>query len=159
MPDQDGKYWWLERLKGSGYRVSSSREHILEVLQTTDEHLSAEDIYLRVHALYPEVGLASVYRTLEILVRIGMVYKFDFGHGKAQYELAEDVRGKKHHHHLVCTGCSKVIDYKDFSPEELELLKRAEEGLYKRYDFKITNHLIQFYGTCAACNNREEDGR
>ncbi len=144
------------KLKDSGYRTTAGRKAILDMLTNTEGHLSADDIYLKVHPTYPSIGLASVYRTLEILVNVGLVHKFDFKDRKARYELAEGPGGKGHHHHLICKVCSQVIDYKDFSPEELKLLKRVEEGLYKRYDFKITNHLIQFYGTCAECNNRED---
>jgi len=147
------------KLKNCGYRATAGRKAVLDVLTNTEGHLSAEDIYLKVHLTYPSIGLASVYRTLEILVNVGTVYKFDFKDRKARYELAEGPGGKRHHHHLICTACSQVIDYKDFSPEELGLLKRVEEGLYKRYDFKITNHFIQFYGICAECNNRKEDIR
>ena len=130
---------------------------MLDVLTHEEGHLSVEDIYLKVHRAYPSIGLASVYRTLEILVNVGQVYKFDFKDRKARYELAEGPGGKRHHHHLICTECNQVIDYKDFSPTELGLLKRVEEGLYKKYNFKITNHFIQFYGTCAKCNNRKEN--
>ena len=142
----------LGTLKRLGYKMTSARKAILNVLSHTIDHLTAEDVYLQVHKIYPDIGLASVYRTLDLLVRIGIVFKLDFGLGKAEYELAEDVKGKKHHHHLVCTGCGQVIDYKDFSKEELELLKKTEEGLLARYHFEITNHLIQFYGLCQACS-------
>jgi len=145
------------KLKDRGYRITAGRKAILDVLMNTEGHLSAEDIYLKVHSTYPSIGLASVYRTLDILVNVGIVYKLDFNDRKARYELAEGPGGKRHHHHLICSVCNQVIDYKDFSPEELELLKRVEDGLYKRYDFKITNHVIQFYGTCDACRNREKD--
>ncbi len=110
----------LGTLKRLGYKMTSARKAILNVLSHTIDHLTAEDVYLQVHKIYPDIGLASVYRTLDLLVRIGIVFKLDFGLGKAEYELAEDVKGKKHHHHLVCTGCGQVIDYKDFSKEELE---------------------------------------
>jgi Fur family ferric uptake transcriptional regulator len=150
--NEDGDTRWLKTLKQYGYKVTSGRKAILRVLSNTAGHLTAEKVYFEVHHIHPDIGLASVYRTLDLLVGIGVVFKLDFGRGKAEYELAEDVKGKGHHHHLVCTGCGQVVDYKDFSKEELELLKRTEEGLLRRYTFAITNHLIQFYGLCKACS-------
>jgi len=127
------------------------RQAILEVLSNTEEHLSAEEIYLAVHKIYPNVGLTTVYRTLELLVDMGLVFKFDFGDKRARYELSQGPMSKKHHHHLVCTNCGRIIDYTDFIDEEKELLRRTEAGLSKKYNFKITNHLIQFYGLCEEC--------
>lgn len=154
--EYDNGYQWCHRkIKGYGYRMTLGREAILEVLSQADEHLSAEDIYMRVHKIYPNIGLTSIYRTLDILDSIGLVNKFDFGHGRARYELAESSSGKRHHHHLVCTGCGRIIDYTDFIDEEFALLKKTEEGLSRKYHFAITNHLIQFYGLCQDCNERK----
>ena len=145
------------KLKGYGYRMTQGREAILNVLAAAKEHLSAEDIYIRAYTTYPAIGLTSVYRTLEVLVSNGMVYKFDFGDGRARYEIAEGPRGEAHHHHLVCTGCGRIIDYADFIDEELALLRKTEAGLAKKYNFKIINHLIQFYGFCNKCNTKKND--
>lgn len=156
MQQEYGKgYQWCHRkIKGCGYRMTVGREAILDVLSKAEEHLSAEDIYMRVHKIYPNIGLTSIYRTLDILDSIGLVNKFDFGHGRARYELAESSTGKSHHHHLVCTGCGLIIDYTDFIDEEVALLKKTEEGLSKKYKFNITNHLIQFYGLCNSCTKK-----
>jgi Fur family transcriptional regulator, ferric uptake regulator len=95
--------------------------------------------------------LTTIYRTLDVLVQLGLVFKFDFGDGRARFELAEGPKGTRHHHHLICTNCNRVIDYTDFIDEEIELLNQTERGLSKKYDFRITNHLIQFYGLCSEC--------
>jgi Fur family ferric uptake transcriptional regulator len=127
------------------------RQAIVDVLSATSKHLSAEDVYMAVHKTYPQVGLTTVYRTLELLVQIGLVFKFDFGDGRARYELSEGPKGERHHHHLVCTDCGRVIDYTDFIDDEVELLNQTERALSKKYNFAITNHLIQFYGLCDEC--------
>lgn len=146
-----GPPWWHGRFRGRGYRITIAREAILDLLNRTSDHLSAEDVYLEVHKVHPNVGLTTIYRTLELLVRLGLVFKFDFGDGRARYELAETPKGMRHHHHLVCTQCGRVIDYTDFIDDEIELLSRTEQGLAKKFDFAITNHLIQFYGLCNEC--------
>ena len=154
MPGRNrmGPPWWHGRFRGCGYRLTIPREVILDVLSNTSKHLSAEDIYLEVHKNYPVVGLTTVYRTLELLTNMGLISKFDFGDGKARYELSIGPKGTRHHHHLVCSECGRVIDYIDFIDDEKELLGQIEKGLSKKFKFKITNHLIQFYGLCEKCN-------
>lgn len=146
-----GSQWWHGKVKDCGYRITAGREAIIEALSVTYDHLSAEDVYSRIHDRYPNVGLTTIYRTLDMLVNAGLVFKFDFGDGKARYELTEGPKGAHHHHHLVCTGCKRVIDYTDFIDDELELLRRTEKGLSDKYRFRIDNHLIQFYGKCTEC--------
>jgi len=154
MPGRNGMGppWWHGRFRGCGYRLTIPREVILDVLSKTSKHLSAEDIYLEVHKSYPVVGLTTVYRTLELLTNMELISKFDFGDGKARYELSIGPKGTRHHHHLVCSECGRVIDYIDFIDDEKELLGQIEKGLSKKFKFKITNHLIQFYGLCEKCN-------
>ena len=143
--------WWHGKFKGCGYRITMGREAILDILSKSDKHLSAEDIYMKVHPRYPNIGLTTVYRTLDVLVNLGLVFKFDFGDKRARYELAEGPKGARHHHHLICSKCRRVVDYTDFIDDELELLNRTEKGLSRKYNFKITSHLIQFYGLCGSC--------
>jgi len=147
--------WWHEKFRGCGYRLTAGREAILDILFKSEVHLSAEDIYMKVHPKYPNVGLTTIYRTLDVLSSLGMIYKFDFGDRRARYELAEGPKGVHHHHHLVCTDCNRVVDYTDFINEEVELLKETEKGLGRKYNFKITNHVIQFYGLCDKCSGKK----
>lgn len=149
-----GPPWWHGRFRGCGYRLTVPRESILHVLSKTSKHLSAEEIYLKVHKAYPAIGLTTIYRTLDLLVQMGIVFKFDFGDGRARYELSEGPGVTQHHHHLVCTNCGRVIDYADFIDEEKELLSRTEKGLSKKYNFNISDHLIQFYGLCDKCSGK-----
>jgi len=147
--------WWQSRFKGCGYRLTLAREAILEVLNKTSQHLSADEVYEKIRNIYPSGGLATVYRTLDLFTDLGMVSKFDFGDGRARYELAQEDKNKDHHHHLVCMNCHRIIEYTDFIDDEVELLKRTEKSLSKKYDFKITKHIIQFYGLCDKCKGKE----
>lgn len=149
-----GERWWHRKFRGCGYRLTVPREVIFTVLSKTSKHLSAEEIYIEVHKTYPAIGLTTIYRTLELLVEMGFILKFDFGDKRARYELAEGLQGKQHHHHLLCTDCGKIIDYTDFAKEEKELLGQTEKGLSEKFNFKITNHLIQFYGLCSKCQKK-----
>jgi Fur family ferric uptake transcriptional regulator len=151
LQKQDKLADWQRRFRQVGHRMTAGRKAILGVLAESPKHLSAEDIYIKIHFTNPAVGLSTVYRTLELLVQKSMVSKFDFGDGRARFELLEGPRGPNHHHHLVCTGCSSIVDYSDFFKEELSFHQRIERKLGKKYNFKITNHLVQYYGVCEAC--------
>jgi len=147
-----GRRWIHQMMLAEGLRMTQARMAILDILSKENvKHPSAEDIYFTVHRINPTIGLATVYRTLDLLTRMGVIQKFDFGDGKARYELMMDDTSP-HHHHLVCTVCGKVIDYTDFTDEEKELIERTEKALSERYKFKIKNHIIQFYGVCNECN-------
>jgi Fur family ferric uptake transcriptional regulator len=149
-----GAPWWKGTFRGRGYRLTIPRQAILEVLGKAEKHLSAEDVYLKVHKIYPNIGLTTVYRTLEILVQMGVISRFDFGDGRARYELVEGPE-KEHHHHLICVKCKRVINYSEFMEAEKEFLKQVEKGLSKKYNFIIKNHVIQFYGLCDKCKKEE----
>ena len=144
---------WGQKLAKCGYRLTTGREAIIDILTNTDKHVSAEDIYMLLHPDYPGIGLTTVYRTLDLLEQTGIVSKFEFGHGRAKYELSEECSNKKHHHHLICNKCQEITDYFDFISEEINYIKKAEEGLSKKYGYKIENHLIRFYGVCPACKS------
>ena len=153
MPWRGGKegFGWKGRFRGCGYRWTLSREAIIEVLSSTKSHMSAEDVYNSVNKKHPSIGLATVYRTLELLAEMVIVMKLDFGDKRARYELAESFSSKDHHHHLVCNNCGRIVEYTEFIDDEVELLKKTEKGLSKKYNFKIENHMIQFHGLCEKC--------
>ncbi len=146
---------WKKHLRNCGYRMTIAREAILEILSNTDAHLSADEIYIKIRPTLPHIGLATVYRTLEILTQMNVIHKFDFGDGRARYELAEPLKGNTHHHHLICTQCNQILNYTDFVDEEIKLLQQVEKGLSEKYHFKITHHLIQFYGVCQECQKKK----
>jgi len=145
-----GKKHWYDKFSGCGYRMTVARETIIRVLQETKEHLSADEIFIEARKLNADIGLTTVYRTLERLVSMGEVHVLDSGDKRSRFELANSEKG--HHHHLICTKCNKIVDYDDFIDDEVKLLKETEKKLEKKYCFKINSHLIQFYGECKDCN-------
>jgi len=145
--------WWHGRFRGCGYRLTIPREALLGVLAKTEKHLSADEIYFAVNKKYPNIGLATIYRNLELLIQMSLVSKLVIGDGKARYELTQGPKSI-HHHHLVCKSCGEIIDYTDYIEEEVELLKRIEKGLAKKYNFKIDSHFIRFFGLCNKCQKK-----
>lgn len=149
-------HWWKQRFYDNNIRLTAGREIVLSILHDTTEHLSAADIYVRVHNINPSIGLTSVYRTLDMLEKLGLVQKFDFGEGKSRYELINSPDSKEHHHHLICTKCNMVIDYSEFIGDEKVFVEKTEKKLEEKYGFNIINHDITFYGVCKNCSTRKE---
>jgi Fur family ferric uptake transcriptional regulator len=141
-----------ERLSNHCCRLTKPRQAILDVLSRINRHLDAEQIYKKASKLYPALGLATVYRNLELLVRIGLIWKFDAGDDKARYEIAQH-QGEAHHHHLICKKCNSVIDYSEFINNEKDFLEEREKKISRKYNFKIENHRVDFFGLCGKCKS------
>ncbi|MHB1651252.1 MAG: Fur family transcriptional regulator [Desulfitobacteriaceae bacterium] len=132
------------RLRNHAYKLTPQRQTILKIfLENADQHLSAEDIYNLVKPLYPDIGLATVYRTLDILAELGILQKNDFGDKRSRYEFSR--RDEHHHHHLICLHCGSVSEFDD------DLLESLEVMIGKRNKFKVTDHVLKFYGYCTEC--------
>lgn len=137
-------------MKGLCPRWTMPRNAVLSFLKSTGEHVSAKDVYRELQRAFPGLGLTTVYRTLDLLNRAGIVTKINAGDGQYRYEHAAGGE-KGHHHHLICTSCGKIQDYRDFEAEELELVKKTESILTRKFGFEISGHNIEFLGKCSSC--------
>lgn len=134
-----------EKLKEEGYKLTTQRRAILDsIVNNRGNHLSSEEIYDIVKLKYPEIGLATVYRTLQLLEQINVISKVNFDDGCSRYELNTNSKDH-HHHHLICLGCGKVIEVK------LDLLENLEHEIEKEGKFKIVDHNVKFFGYCSEC--------
>ena len=145
-----GPHKFRHRFKGQVGRWTMPREAILKLLSGSPKHMSAKEIYASLHRSYPGMGLSTVYRTLDLLARMGVVTKLALGDGQSRYEFKSSDK-EEHHHHLICTHCGKIINYSEFLDEELSLVKKTEERLAKKYNFVIQDHNIEFLGLCEKC--------
>ncbi len=152
-PDQS-VFWYYEKLSKCCCRLTQPRQAILDILNHTRKHFNAEQIHKAASKLSPTVGLATIYRNLELLVRIGLVWKFDAGDDKAMYEIAERPE-ESHHHHLICKMCNGIIDYSGAIDNEKDFIQGRKKNLAKKYNFRIENHCIDFYGLCNKCKNKK----
>ena len=112
-----------EMLREKGLKVTNQRILVLEVLADhRDKHLTAEDIYELVREDYPEIGLATIYRTVQLLLEMQLVDRINLDDGCARYEIGEFFDGEErhHHHHLICRTCGKILPFKDDLLEDLE---------------------------------------
>lgn len=131
-------------LKEKGLKLTPQRRSVLNtILENEGKHLSAEEIYDLVKISYPEIGLATVYRTMQVLDELGLVYKHNFDDGRTRYEITHNEDHQ--HHHLVCKKCGKVIEVEE------DLLEQLEQQVEKKYDFSITDHKVKFLGFCNKC--------
>ena len=87
---------------------------------------------------------------------MGIVSKFEFGEGKARYELSETAADVAHHHVIVCKRCFKAIRYSDFSDHERKNFESLEKLLEKSYGFEIDRHVVHYYGTCPDCRKKQK---
>lgn len=140
-------------LKEKGLKVTGQRLLVLETMAAhPGEHLTAEEIFDLARVKSPEIGLATIYRTLQVLVDLHVIDKLSFDDGFARYELSRDLGSEKHHHHhAICLDCKTV-----FSLEE-DLLDPLEQNLMERLGFAVTDHEVKLYGYCRAC--REKNSR
>ena len=131
--------------------MTAPRRMILDVLSQTREHLSAEEVHDRVRRSQPSCGLTTVYRTLEMLSKMGVLAKHSFGDGRSRFELEQAHSPKRHHHHLVCKKCKRVVDFDETELEGIRFPRKVEEGLSRKYRFKVEEHEIFFMGLCSRC--------
>lgn len=133
MPDQN------EELKRAGLKITLPRIKILGILQDPDnQHISAEDIYKILLDQNDEIGLATVYRVLNQFDDAGIVTRHHFEGGKSVFELSH----KKHHDHLVCLKCGRVVEFED------DVIEQRQLDIAESHNIKLTNHSLYLYGEC-----------
>ncbi len=134
-----------EKLRRKGYRLTPQRRMILAAIEHSAEHISAEEIYSQVAAKYPDVNISTVYRTLELLKKLGMVYEINLGEGRIRYHAEES----GHHHHLVCQACGTVIDIDEAA------LSSLKDALMRKYQFQAELRHIGVFGICEQCRKKK----
>jgi Fur family ferric uptake transcriptional regulator len=122
--------------------ITAQRLAIADVLMESGRHLSAEDVARELTVRRLRVGTATVYRTLELLVRSGLVVERDFGEGFRRYEAARDA---PHHEHLICSRCGQVREFRD------ERLERMTTLLAEAHGYVRQRHRLVIHGICDAC--------
>jgi Fur family ferric uptake transcriptional regulator len=131
----------ITEITEQGYRLTPQRMMIISVIEGSDHHISAEEIYAQVVSRYPNVNISTVYRTLELLKRLDLVTETDMGEGRVRYHPAD----KGHHHHLVCQECGTIIDLDE------SLLAPLKQSLLKQYGFSAELKHLAILGRCENC--------
>lgn len=131
-----------KRVQSAGFKLTPPRQAVLQVLEESREHLTPAEVLARAQAIYPSLGRATVYRTIELLINLGVVRPIFLGARGMCLTLAEGG-----HHHLICFECGSVIEFEECTVGELE------QELAQRLNFQIRGHLLEFYGVCERCHD------
>jgi Fe2+ or Zn2+ uptake regulation protein len=129
-----------EAIKKSGYKLTPARLAVIEVLQTNHDHLSHLQILAEGQKLYPKLSRATVYRTMDMLVELGLVRPLYLNEPTQRF-----ISALGGHHHLVCNCCGDTVEFDDCTTSELAA------RLAEQYNFQIQSHLLEFYGLCQSC--------
>jgi Fur family ferric uptake transcriptional regulator len=132
-----------EALREAGHRVGAARQAVVSVLARRDCCLTVPELVEAVRAEGREIGIATVYRVVDLLAERQLVQKIDLGDGRAHYERVE--LADEHHHHLVCNECGRVEPFADESLEAA--LRRVEQGT----GFAVASHDVLLRGACDDC--------
>lgn len=139
------------KLQERQHKMTPQRQTVLQIfLDRPGEHLSAEDVHGLLRDEHSEIGLATVYRSLELLSDLGILQKMEFGDGCSRYEVNTTDPSQHHHHHLICTSCGKVMEFED------DLLENLEQDIMEKSSFKIHDHQVKFFGICKECQEKGE---
>ncbi len=128
-------------LRQQGYKLTPQRRAVIHAIASTQDHLTPASIYEKMRQVYPDIGLVTIYRTLEILAELGLICELHAGGNCRSYTIS----APQHHHHLICSNCGIVIDFTGHYLEGLEQSLSRESG------FRIDGHLLEFVGLCQAC--------
>lgn len=132
----------IAALRQRGYRITSQRRAVVGAIAVSRDHLTPAELYERVKLERPDIGLVTIYRTLEILSDVGLVCELHSGGSCRSYLLR---RPAEHHHHLLCAGCGQVVDFTDCGLSQLEQRLADDTG------FEMESHLLEFLGRCPEC--------
>lgn len=142
---------FVQLLKENRLKVTNQRLQILHVLDTSrDKHLTAEEIYDLVKVDFPEIGLATVYRTIQLLLELHLVDRINLDDGCVRYEIGQKTGQKHHHHHLICLECGEVFSFED------DLLEQLEERIKSSLGFTVTDHEVKLFGYCKNCQKKQD---
>ncbi|MDQ3240459.1 MAG: transcriptional repressor [Actinomycetota bacterium] len=130
-------------LRDAGHRSSGPRMAIVDTLGRHGCLLTAREIADRLRAEGRDIGVATVYRSLELLEGLGLLHRVDTGEGVSRYEPAHP--SGEHHHHLICNRCGRVSAFEDAG------LERSVQRMARRLTFRVEGHDVALRGTCAAC--------
>jgi Fur family ferric uptake transcriptional regulator len=134
-----------ESLQKEGYRLTPQRMMIVDIIDGSASHISAEEIHQKIRERYPFVNISTIYRTLNLLKKLRLISETDLGDGYVRYEVLE--RGR--HHHLVCRQCGDSFAFED------ELLKPLQLRLLEDYGFAADVDHFAIFGLCQRCRAEE----
>jgi len=132
-------------LKENQFKQTGERYKILEEIENMDSHFEADDLVIHLRQKGKRVSRATVYRTLNLLEQCGIIRRVRFGENHNHFELAVE---RSDHAHLICTYCSKVIEFDD------EVLEELQHRISEKFRFKPLRRSVEIYGVCPECQKK-----
>jgi Fur family peroxide stress response transcriptional regulator len=133
----------INKLKERDFRITPQRLAVLRILAESEGHPSVEDIFRQVKPIFPTTSLATIYKTVNLLKKIGEVVELDFSEESNRY----DGNRPYPHPHLICTKCKTVVD------PDMATISDLSEELAKKTGYEIVNHRLDFFGICPRCQS------
>jgi Fur family transcriptional regulator, ferric uptake regulator len=131
----------IKVLQRAGYKLTTPRLTILDILEKSGGHVTSAELLLRVEERDSTIGRASVFRTLDLMIKLGIIWTSVQGGSTVHYMLMPG----GHHHHIICTNCQKLIEFEDCR------LGTLIDNLQKEYGVRVDGHLLELYGICQDC--------
>lgn len=128
-------------------RKSGQRNAVLEVMAARQGHFTVDEICSLLKKNNPDIGIATVYRTMKLFLDAGLVEELNID-GTCRYEILK----KGHHDHLVCTSCGETIEITS------DKIEKEQESIARKYGFELTDHTLLLLGCCSSCRNKKSSG-
>lgn len=138
-------------LNENNLKTTQQRNRILEIFVDRNRHMTPEEVLEAVHPQVPSVGLATIYRTMKLLVKAGVAHERRFADGLLRYEIA--VEGE-HHDHIICLDCGKIVEFED------DLIEERQHKVAKEKGFEIRSHRLDLYARCLSfptCSQKKSE--
>lgn len=133
-------------LKEKGYRLTNQRLAVLKTAMAMPGHFTAEELHRELNRV--DIGIATVYRTVQLLLEMGYLKQAHLPGGSAVYEYSEEEGGHSHAH-MQCTSCGTVLEFRE------DMMADLEKAVLDRYGFVVADHHITLTGFCSNCRNKE----
>jgi len=133
-------------IQSNKLKSSKRRDLIFDYVTQTQGHFTADHIYQEMVKIDPGIGIATVYRTIRLLVECGVLIEQTFGEKKGFFEVKDEK--SRHHDHLICTSCGKITEF------HCELIENDKRRIAQQYRFKINSHKLEIYGLCSECQQQ-----
>ena len=148
--EEDSTFEWFWKkldghLESKQLKQTKQRKVIVRKFLELNSHVKAEDLYSHLKQTHPNIGLATVYRTLNLLKEARLVDQKMFADGRTIFEV---LTPGSHHDHLLCLECDNVVEFKD------EIIEARQEALAAEFGFTLVNHNHDLYGICRSCNEK-----
>lgn len=132
-------------LKKNNLKFTKEREDVLKAIDVQQNHFHVEDIYKQIRKQKSNVSLATIYRSIPLLIGSGLIIETLYGGEKIVYE---KIYNKPHHHHMVCTGCGKIIEF------TCQNLEKIQNNICKEHFFLSTEYHLEIKGQCQTCQKK-----